>query len=187
MAKSPALIAAFLFSALAIVAKLKWLPLEANFAVFGALFVFCGAYLRGWWCWGLPTAALVVSDLAGQCFQVAGVHLYDARSMLFNYLGFAVMGACGHLLRYRDSLGWGLGAITLGSLAFFLISNFGSWLDPVMQYEPTTAGLIQSYVMGWPFFRNTLASDLLFFGLFYGSYRLASSWLAERASQGSGS
>ena len=47
------------------------------------------------------------------------------------------------------------------SVIFFLITNFGSWLTMAM-YEKSFSGLLQSYVMGIPFFHNTLISTLIY-------------------------
>jgi hypothetical protein len=56
----------------------------------------------------------------------------------------------------------------LSSILFFLITNFGVWLATEM-YSKTISGLITSYYMGLPFFRNTILSDLVYsFTLFYG-------------------
>ncbi len=139
MAKHLPLVAASIFTLLAIVAKLKFIPLEANFAMFGALSLFCGAYLRGWAAWVLPIAGMAVSDILGQWLRISGVHLYDFRSMLFNYAGFAAMIGIGHFMRRRDSIDVAVPTVLAGSLAFFLISNFGSWLDPQIKCEQSFA------------------------------------------------
>ena len=60
-----------------------------------------------------------------------------------------------------------LGGAIGASILFFIISNFGVWLsDP--DYPLTWSGLVLCYEMAIPFFRNTLASDLLYTGAFFG-------------------
>jgi hypothetical protein len=49
----------------------------------------------------------------------------------------------------------------LGSLVFFLISNFGVWIFANM-YEKNLNGLMQCYLMAIPFFKNTLFSSIIF-------------------------
>ena len=48
-----------------------------------------------------------------------------------------------------------------GSVCFFVITNFGSWLTLEM-YEKNLTGLFQSYVLAIPFFHNTLISTFLY-------------------------
>jgi hypothetical protein len=100
--------------------------------------------------------------------------------MLFNYAGLAVMTLVGAALgTWSGRIGSGSGASLFGislplavartvataliaSACFFLLSNFGAWLDPLMQYEKSPAGLLQCYIAGLPFWRATLVSDVLF-------------------------
>ena len=51
------------------------------------------------------------------------------------------------------------------ALIFFIISNFGVWLTSAF-YPPNLQGLIDCYIMGIPFFGNTLVSTVLFGALF---------------------
>ena len=56
----------------------------------------------------------------------------------------------------------------LGSLIFYLVSNFGVWasgvLSPVtnLPYEKDLNGLISCYFLAIPFFKNTLFSTIVF-------------------------
>jgi hypothetical protein len=52
-----------------------------------------------------------------------------------------------------------------GALIFFIISNFGVWSTSAF-YSPNLQGLINCYIMGIPFFGNTLLSTVLFGTLF---------------------
>lgn len=73
-----------------------------------------------------------------------------------------------------------VGAFSLGhAVAYFLVTNFAVWA--VAGYYPTTgSGLVSCYEAGLPFFRYTLASNVLFAALFYGTHAL----LARRADTG---
>ena len=51
--------------------------------------------------------------------------------------------------------------VLLGSLVFFIVSNFGVWLTGSF-YEPNINGLITCYTMAIPFFTNTLLSRMIF-------------------------
>jgi hypothetical protein len=59
-----------------------------------------------------------------------------------------------------------------GSVQFFLITNFAAWLGDAL-YPPTFAGLVQCYVAGLPFVRNTLLGDLFYTGVLFGLYHAA--------------
>ena len=47
-------------------------------------------------------------------------------------------------------------------------------------YPHTPAGLLQAYTVGIPFFWRTLASDLMYSGLFFGLH----AWLSRTVSRG---
>mgnify|MGYP001303181070 CR=1 FL=1 len=52
-----------------------------------------------------------------------------------------------------------IGALS-GAVVFFIITNFGVWITGM--YETSLNGLIQSYVMGLPFFGYSLISTFIF-------------------------
>ncbi|MBI2443285.1 MAG: hypothetical protein HYV40_05260 [Candidatus Levybacteria bacterium] len=66
------------------------------------------------------------------------------------------------------------------SVLFFLITNFGVWLMGTL-YSRTLEGLLQSYIMGLPFFRNTLIGDFLYVGVLFGGYALFQMILGSHA------
>ena len=57
-------------------------------------------------------------------------------------------------------------AAMASSVSFFLLSNFAVWAAWNM-YPKTFDGLMTSYVLGLPFFRQGVQGDLLFTGLFF--------------------
>ncbi len=181
MSKYSSLFAAFVFLGFALVCKLKAIDLPSNFALFGALSIFCGAYLRGVAAWSIPLFGIVLSDFLGDFLKVPGVYRYDFQSMMFNYAGIAAMIGVGHLLRLRDSFEYVLGSALLGSVLFFSISNFGSWLDPIMKYDRSLSGLLNCYVMAIPFFKYTFLSDVIFTLLFVFTHRTALSFKTENS------
>ena len=56
--------------------------------------------------------------------------------------------------------------VLLGSLGFFLISNFGVWWQGGL-YSPDVNGLFQCYWAALPFFKRTWAADLSFSVFFF--------------------
>ena len=57
-----------------------------------------------------------------------------------------------------------------GSLIFFLISNFGVWVQGSL-YEKNLSGLINCYILAIPFFKNTILSTVIFsYAALYSQY-----------------
>lgn len=150
---------------------LRFAPLPENFATFGALAFFCGLFLTGPARWFVPALVLFAADCLGHFLNVPGMGFYHPTSMVLNYIAFAAVASIGAgcstwwnrtstpVVASIASLPFG---VIAGSFVFFLISNFGAWLDPQMGYESSLAGLGRCYWMGLPFWRSTLASDLCF-------------------------
>lgn len=147
-----------------------------NFAPLSAT-ALCGAiFLPRRLAFALPLGALLVSDLVLNAHY--GVALINVE-MLLRYVALAMIAAGGLALRPRPQAGLVLGASVAGSVAFYLISNTGSWLaEP--RYVKSAAGWLQALTTGlpgypetWMFYRHTLASDLFFTGLMLVCFALA--------------
>lgn len=96
--------------------------------------------------------------------------------MYWTWLGFGLIVALGYGIR-RLPMVWRILAGALGaSTLFFIVSNFGTWISSGM-YSLNLAGLIQCYTMAIPFFKATLASDLIFTGLLLTSYEIYATYV----------
>ena len=138
-------------------ALMRIVPNIPNVTAITALALFSGATLRGWKSFTVPLTAMFLSDM------VIGFH----STMLFVYGSFIVITFLGHVLHKYTAFKL-LAITTISSVLFFLITNFGVWLTSEM-YSKDSIGLIQAYVMGLPFLRNTFIGDVLYtFSLFYG-------------------
>jgi len=145
-----------------------------NFAPVGALSLFAGARLRGWRAYLLPLALMAVTDPLVSLRY--GYPLRSAYSFAtpFIYASFLIYVWIGSRLRRTENPGWiGAGAIA-GSVQFFALSNFGTWLAPGSQYGHTLAGLMSCYIAAIPFFRNTVVSDLAYAAAFFGLHAVLS-------------
>ena len=151
---------------LAIFARL--IPHAPNFAPIGGLALFSGANFKNKIALLIPLVAMLISDI------FLGFH----KTMPFVYLSFIIIALIGGLIKTNkwQSL---LKASLISSILFFLITNFGVWATGSM-YQKNLSGLIQSYVMGLPFFRNTILSDLFYsFSFFYG-FRFLSNFVFKK-------
>jgi hypothetical protein len=74
------------------------------------------------------------------------------------------------------ALGGLLGCSLLSSVLFYLATNAVclGW------YEPTLAGVIHCYVQGLPFFKYTLAGDMLFALATFGAYAAVMQFVEAR-------
>ncbi|QDU73430.1 hypothetical protein Pan97_04010 [Bremerella volcania] len=108
---------------------------------------------------GLLLAALIASDVG---IWLASGHLDWAfyPGTPFNYLCLLATILLGYVLRNDRSWIKPIGMGVLASVAYFVVSNFGSWLT-LEEYTKDLSGLVQCYVSALPFFRNLLAGTCL--------------------------
>jgi hypothetical protein len=136
----------------------KFLPHPTNFAPVGAIALFGGAHFQNrWLAFGVPFLALLIGDL------ITGLHAL----IPFVYGCFALSVCLGWWSRRQVKVGRILGVTLLGSSAFFLVTNFGVWLL-LGTFEKTSAGLLQCYAAGLPFFLNTVLGDLFYAAVLFG-------------------
>ena len=141
-----------------------------NFAPLAAV-ALCGAvYLPRRMAAILPIAMLFISDLVLNLFHYH--QPFFTLDILPRYVALALISVLGFALRERPTVFRLFGASIAGSLLFFIISNTGSWFYQP-EYAKTFSGWVQAMTTGLPgypptlwFYRNTLASDVLFTLLF---------------------
>jgi len=149
---------------------LRVIPHPPNFAPVGAISLFAGARLRGWQSYAVPLSLMAITD-----FLLGGNPAWPAV-----YLAFAISVWIGTRLRQTENpLAIGAGSLA-GSIQFFLITNFGSWLSMGDTYPRTFQGLVQCYAAGVPFYWRTLASDVIYAGLLFGLHAWLSRTVAPR-------
>lgn len=155
----------FALIALAVVSRL--LPHPPNFVFLGALGLFAGCHFRGSTAILIPLIALLISDTIGHFASMSGMGFYDPVVMITVYAGIAASGLIGMTLRNRHSAGRVVTASLACSTTFFLLSNFGVWASGM--YPASFTGLVACYAAALPFFQYTLAGDLFYTGLTFGS------------------
>jgi len=152
-----------IFATIVLAAALRLAPHPWNFTPVGAVALFSGAMVRDRrLAFLFPLLVMFATDL------IIG---FNKLSPLV-YASFLLSVLIGRFLNRRRNLLRIGGATFLGSLQFFLITNFGVWafLD---SFPYTTAGLVACYIAGFPLFWNTLAGDALYSSLLFGGFFIA--------------
>ncbi|MFO0843495.1 MAG: DUF6580 family putative transport protein [Gemmataceae bacterium] len=149
-----------------------------NLVPIGALALFVGSRLRAWYAYLVPLVAMLVADLAIiPAMAAIGYQSMDA-STPFTYVGFVAYVLVGRLIGQNDLSPVNIaGAALWGSVVFFLVSNFGSWVASEV-YSRSPAGLWECYALGVPFYRNTMLSDVVFTAGFFGLHAILARGLA---------
>jgi len=142
----------------------RLLPHPANFTPIAAMALAGGVYLNRRIALAIPLAALVVSDL------FIGFH----NTILFVYGSFILIGLIGLWLKSHKKPLPIFGAAVLSSILFFIVTNFGVWLTGGGWFYPKTwQGLMECYTLAIPFFRNTVAGDLVYTGVLFGLFEFS--------------
>lgn len=152
-----------LLSAIAVATALRLVPHPPNFSPIDAMALFSGAYLgRRALAFAAPLGAMLFSDL------ILGFY----PGVWITYIAIAVIVPIGWVaLQRRSSLRIGLATVA-GSIAFFILSNFGTWALSGM-YAHNFVGLYACYAAALPFFQNTIAGDLFYAVLLFAGFALA--------------
>ncbi len=154
---------ALILAMIAFGAALRIAPHPWNFTPVGAMALFSGAMLKDR---RLAVFFPLLSLFAGDIF--VGFH----KLMPIVYASFLVSVALGMCLRRRRTVPRIAALTFVGSLQFFLVTNFGVWAL-LGGFPDTVAGLGACYLAGLPFFWNTLAGDALYVLLFFGAFAVA--------------
>ncbi|MEZ5056063.1 MAG: DUF6580 family putative transport protein [Saprospiraceae bacterium] len=155
----------------------RLLPHPPNFTPIGGMALFGAAYFgRKSFALVIPFVALWISNLILD--NVVYGQYYDGFVWFSNpmvFVSFAAIVLLGWFMLKKQSVTNILGSSLAASVLFFLISNFGTWLSDIGNlYTNDIAGLITCYVAGLPFFWNTLAGDLFYVGVLFGSWQFIS-------------
>ncbi|MFA5358739.1 MAG: DUF6580 family putative transport protein [Patescibacteria group bacterium] len=135
-----------------------------NFTPIIALALFAGCYSKKHWAIILPLGAMLVSDYF--------IGFYDWQVMASVYVGFAIAFYIGWFLK-KHKTWYGVGAAALiSSVVFFGVTNFAVW-GFFEWYPHTWAGLVSCFTLALPFFRNSLAGDLIYSAALFGLFETA--------------
>ncbi|MGB0770748.1 MAG: DUF6580 family putative transport protein [Flavobacteriaceae bacterium] len=126
----------------------RLVPHLPNFTPVTAIALFGGLYISNKiLAYALPLIIMFISD----------IFLGFSSITLFVYSGFMLVTLIGTLRKKPNIL-----TIFMGSLSFFIVTNFGVWL---LGYPKTWTGLVECYTLALPFFRNSLLGDFFYSGV----------------------
>lgn len=173
-----------------VAALLRLFPHSPNFAPIGAMALFGGAYLSKKQSILMVFGAMLISDylllyinpFSPNWINFSKFYPPNAAfhsTMLFVYGAFLINILIGWVIKKNKSPLTIIGGVLVSSIQFFLVTNFAVWA--MGAYSRGTDGLVQSYIMGLPFFKYTLMGDLFYTTLFFGTYELLISVLHKKA------
>ncbi len=158
------------FLLVVVAALMRWLPHPHNIAPIGALALFSGAYLHRRVFWLVPLVALLLGDAINGFYNLIVLVAVYAGFLASTLIGRRVLFQNVRLPRIAVSVG-------LGALAFWVISNFGSWLA----FRPLTIeGLIACYVDALAYLGRSLIGDSLYTVLIFGVYHVLQARMRPR-------
>lgn len=141
----------FIFSLIILAALSRLLPHPPNFTPVGAIALFAGNTLPRRWSYFIPLIVMLVSDF------FIGYHYL----MIPVYLALMVNVFIGENIKRSHIL---FGSF-VGSLFFFVLTNFAVWL---MYDIRSVSTMIECYVLAIPFYKYSLAGDLIFTTVIFG-------------------
>ena len=162
---------ALILTVLGVLSRL--LPHPPNFAPVDSASLFAGARLSAWQAYLVPLAIMTITDPILALYY--GVHPFT-RWQLFTYSSLLICVWIGRQVRATRSF-WRIGTAAVAcGIVFFVITNFGVWATST-QFAATPAGLLQCYIFALPFYKWTLAGDLVYTAALFGLH----AWLSRLA------
>lgn len=146
----------------------RFIPVAPNFSPIISVALFSGVFFADKRiAFLIPVITMFTSDI------FIGFH----STMIATYLSFALIAIIGMkmTLNKKNVL---LGSIG-GAVVFFIVTNFAVWCAGWYGY--TFAGLVTCFEAAIPFFRNTLASSVLYSTVLFGGFYLAEKYLLKVA------
>lgn len=134
-------------------------PHAANATPIGALALFAGMYLPRRLAYLVPLGVLLVSD--------AWLGGYELPVMLSVYGSFVAIALIAQMMRRLSPMRFVIAGPIVSSTLFFLITNFAVWAATPW-YVKNLAGLMTSYTLALPFWRNMLTGDIVYTAAFFG-------------------
>lgn len=155
----------------------RLVPHPWNFSPVEAIALFGGAYFASRaMAVVVPLVAMFLSDLGLSLMfgDTYATYLFG-KSFWLVYGCIALSCVLGFGLRGKVSGARVLAYSLIGSVLFFVITNFSVWLGSAAypsMYPQNAAGLVAAYVAGIPFFKWTVLGTLFYAALLFGGFSL---------------
>ncbi len=140
----------------------------ANFTPIMAIAIFSGTYIQDKkFAILIPITAMIISDLFLGFYTIS----------IFVYLSLILGVLIGKLIQNRVKFTNIILSLFAGSMIFFIITNFASWLlDPM--YQPLSFESLQRcYYLAIPFYRNAIFGDIFYGLVLFSAYNLSYKYL----------
>lgn len=137
----------------------RLMPHSPNFVPITALALVGGLYLPRKMAYIVPLAAMLVSDIF--------IGFYHPLIMISVYGCLLLATYMGTWAKKHKNIGTIIGITFASSILFYLATNTMVWAFGAL-YPRTLAGLLESYTLALPFFRNSLLSDFFYTGVLVG-------------------
>ena len=146
-------------------------PHVPNVTAVGGLAIFSGSRYGKIRALGITVITMIVTD------AIIGFHSV----MWATYGSLACSVLLANYFLKKRSFGRIVIVTLVSSLLFYLVTNFAVWAVAGSMYPKTFAGLMDSSMMGFPFFRNSLLGDFFYTGAFFGGFELIGRFIKEKA------
>ena len=146
----------------------RLLPHPPNFTPMAAIALFAGfIFMKKYMAVVAVVAVMLLTDYFA--FGYLSPDWFASKSMMVVYLALLFPIVFRGFLQKKLGVLRIAGAALASSTVFFVATNFAVWVFSPM-YEKTWAGLVLCYTMAIPFFQNTIAGDIMWSGIVFGSY-----------------
>ncbi len=146
----------------------RLLPHPPNFTPMAAIALFAGfIFIKRY----MAVVAVISTMLLCDYFAFGSLSAswFGSKSMFVVYIALLFPIVFKNFLQKKLGVLRIFGAALASSSVFFLATNFAVWAFSPM-YEKTLEGLVLCYTMAIPFFQNTVAGDLIWSGVIFGTY-----------------
>jgi len=146
----------------------RLLPHPPNFTPMAAIALFAGfIFVKRY----MAFIAVIVTMLLCDYFAFGSLsaNWFGSKSMFVVYLALLFPIVFKNFLQKKLGVLKIAGAALASSIIFFLTTNFAVWAFSPM-YTKNFDGLVLCYTMAIPFFQNTVAGNLLWSGVIFGTY-----------------
>lgn len=153
----------------------------SNFSPVGAMALFGGAYFADKWkSYLFPLLTLFLGDvIMSQTIYKAYATGIMYEGWYWTYLGFAAMVLIGQVMIKKVKITNIVFASVGAAIVFWLLADFGTFMShhnidmtTGLPFTRDVQGLVKCYIQGLPLVKNTILSNLVYSGIFFGLFEL---------------